>query len=228
MHPKRLTEALFTAAAKHGTTKRTGVVEGVEVDSEGRVTAVRVDGDAMPADVVVVAMGPWSAQAATGLPIPPVYGQKYHSVLMRPERVLSQAVFFQGRGDPEVYPRPDGDVYVTGFPDPPVMVEEIPGEVEVRQDVCDRLVDTIRMVSSEMSTAEVTLSQACHLPITTDGIPMMGLIPTVEGAYIATGHSCWGILNSPATGLAMAELIVEGAATSVDISSFDPLRFFKQ
>ena len=26
----------------------------------------------------------------------------------------------------------------------------------------------------------------------------------VEGAYVAAGHSCWGILNSPATGEAMA------------------------
>ena len=36
--------------------------------------------------------------------------------------MILQAVFFQGLGDPEVYPRPDGDVYVTGFPDPPAEV----------------------------------------------------------------------------------------------------------
>lgn len=61
--------------------------------------------------------------------LPPIYGQKYHAVLMRPERVLSQAVFFQGLGDPEFYPRPDGDVYVCGFPDPPATVTEEPGAV---------------------------------------------------------------------------------------------------
>jgi glycine/D-amino acid oxidase-like deaminating enzyme len=45
-----------------------------------------------------------------------------------------------------------------------------------------------------------------------------------EGAYIATGHSVWGILNAPATGKAMAELIVDGAASTVDLSPFDPGR----
>ena len=56
---------------------------------------------------------------------------------------------------------------------------------------------------------------------------MMGKVPLLEGAYVATGHSCWGILNSPATGAALAELIVDGAASSVDISAFDPARYDK-
>lgn len=40
-----------------------------------------------------------------------------------------QAVFFQGATDPEVYPRPDGTVYVTGFPDNPGPMQEQPGQV---------------------------------------------------------------------------------------------------
>lgn len=50
-------------------------------------------------------------------------------------------------------------------------------------------------------------------------------LPGVEGCYVATGHSCWGILNGPATGEAMAELIVRGSSSSVDLSAFDPARF---
>jgi glycine/D-amino acid oxidase-like deaminating enzyme len=46
----------------------------------------------------------------------------------------------------------------------------------------------------------------------------------VKGAYLATGHSVWGILNAPATGEAMAQLILNGAATSVDLTAFDPGR----
>jgi glycine/D-amino acid oxidase-like deaminating enzyme len=34
----------------------------------------------------------------------------------------------------------------------------------------------------------------------------------------------WGILNAPATGLALAELIAEGVAGSVDLAPFDPAR----
>ena len=41
---------------------------------------------------------------------------------------------------------------------------------------------------------------------------------------MATGHSVWGILNAPATGEAMAELILDGAARTVDLDAFDPGR----
>ena len=102
VHPKHLTEAMFSACAKLvGTVLREGAVKKIQVDEDTRTVAgVHVDfpgsgEEFIPADVVVVAMGPWTSQAAIGLGLPPVYGQKYHSVLMRPERVLSEAVFFQ-------------------------------------------------------------------------------------------------------------------------------------
>jgi glycine/D-amino acid oxidase-like deaminating enzyme len=66
--------------------------------------------------------------------------------------------------------------------------------------------------------------QACYRPVTEDGLPFLGQISDITGAYIATGHSCWGILNAPASGLAMAELIVDGQAHSVDLIPFSPQR----
>ena len=49
-------------------------------------------------------------------------------------------------------------------------------------------------------------------------------MPGVAGAYVATGHGPWGMLNAPATGLALAELMTEGQASSVDLGAFDPAR----
>jgi glycine/D-amino acid oxidase-like deaminating enzyme len=80
-------------------------------------------------------------------------------------------------------------------------------------------------LAQELGTAELLQQQACFLPCTDDGLPVLGGVPGLEGAYVATGHSCWGILNAPASGLAMAELIVDGACRSVDIRAFDPARF---
>jgi glycine/D-amino acid oxidase-like deaminating enzyme len=62
-----------------------------------------------------------------------------------------------------------------------------------------------------LASAKILARQACYRPITRDGLPFIGRVPGVEGAYIATGHSVWGILNAPATGEAMAELISDGA-----------------
>jgi glycine/D-amino acid oxidase-like deaminating enzyme len=69
----------------------------------------------------------------------------------------------------------------------------------------------------------VTRRQACYRPVTDDGLPLIGRVPGLRGAYVATGHGPWGMLNAPATGLALAELIADGAA-SLDLSPFDPAR----
>jgi len=46
-----------------------------------------------------------------------------------------------------------------------------------------------------------------------------------EGACVATGHSIRRILYAPATGAAIAELIIDGASRAVDLRPFDPGRF---
>ena len=79
-------------------------------------------------------------------------------------------------------------------------------------------------LSPALGAARVLASQACHRPVTQDGLPLIGRVPGLEGAYVATGHSVWGILNAPATGEAVAELILDGAARTVDLASFDPAR----
>ncbi|GMH06396.1 hypothetical protein Nepgr_008236 [Nepenthes gracilis] len=45
--------------------------------------------------------------------------------------------------------------------------------------------------------ARVTAEQACFLPCTDDGIPIIGEIPGVKGCFVGTGQSCWGIPNGP-------------------------------
>ena len=50
----------------------------------------------------------------------------------------------------------------------------------------------------------------------------------VSGLVVAAGPSCWGILQGPATGEAVAELLVLGAASHVDLRPFSPGRFNKK
>lgn len=42
---------------------------------------------------------------------------------------------------------------------------------------------------------------------------------------MATGHTCWGIQNSCATGKLMSEFVFEGKAKSAKIDSLDPRQF---
>jgi glycine/D-amino acid oxidase-like deaminating enzyme len=143
--------------------------------------------------------------------------------------VPAEALFLEyqeaGHGwhSPEVVPRPDGTTWVCAIssespvPLDPADVVPDPGAIERLQAICSRL-------SPALGTAKVLASQACHRPVTQDSLPLIGAVPGLAGAYVATGHSVWGILNAPATGEAMAELIVDGASRTVDLAPFDPAR----
>ncbi|MFQ5937029.1 MAG: NAD(P)/FAD-dependent oxidoreductase [Acidiferrobacterales bacterium] len=235
VHPEQFTHALVDAAVEHGATLRIGCVEGISVsDHEHAIRAVIVDGERMPADAVVIAMGPWSDKAAKGLPIPPVGGLKGQSITVRPTRdVPAHALFVEyqtthgEQHSPEIFPRPDGEVYVCGMSDASPVPED-PAQVEVNAHACKRLQEMAANLSSSLIDAKCTRTQACYRPICADALPLLGKIPGVSGAYVATGHNCWGILNAPASGLAMAELIVEGHAKTVDLSPFDPVRLMRR
>ena len=99
-----------------------------------------------------------------------------------------------------------------------------PGLVAPDDGAIDRLKTLCARMSPILASAPVLASQACFRPVTADGLPLIGAVQGARGAYVATGHSVWGILNAPATGEAMAELILDGAARSTNLSPFDPAR----
>ena len=91
-------------------------------------------------------------------------------------------------------------------------------------DAIERLGAMCATISPVLASSRIVARQACYRLVTRDGLPLIGSVPGVADAYVATGHSVWGILNAPATGEAMAELIVDGAAHAVDLKPFNPGR----
>jgi glycine/D-amino acid oxidase-like deaminating enzyme len=74
--------------------------------------------------------------------------------------------------------------------------------------------------SSALRDAELVASAACARPLTVDGVPLIGPVPDAPGVYLATGHASWGILNAPASGRMVAEMILDGESTSLDATPF--------
>ena len=89
----------------------------------------------------------------------------------------------------------------------------------------DRILAIGARFSSVLEAAEVIEQTACLRPLSADDLPIMGAVPGVDGAYVATGHGRKGILLSTASGKAMADLIVEGRTDCIDLTPFDPARF---
>jgi glycine/D-amino acid oxidase-like deaminating enzyme len=232
VNPGKFAAAMMQAAQAQGAELRLGQVTGVvRRKGDTAVAGVELDGEIVEGEAVVIAMGPWSIRAAEWLPLPAVFGLKGHSLVFETGTKLpAEALFLEWREAsgavqaPELFPRADGTTYVCAIssesplPIDPARVAPDAGAIERLQAMCSEL-------SPALATAKILARQACYRPITRDGLPLIGPVAGVEGAYIATGHSVWGILNAPATGEAMAELIVDGTARSIDVRAFDPARF---
>ena len=248
VHPARLTEFLVARAKEQGVdTRFNAQVSGLEFDAN-KVTGVKVvdpnspsaDPETIPATDIVLATGPWTGKLVTTLfpskLMPPhlrgataIDGSRAHSVVIASSNPLSADCLFtemsynDKAAAPELYPRPDGTAYICGASDE-VPLPPTADEVTVDQNKIAALIEQAQVLSPKAphtdAGAQVVEKQACYLPISNrTGNPVLG---GKDGVYIAAGHSCWGITNSPGTGKVMAELILQGKATSADIRALAP------
>jgi glycine/D-amino acid oxidase-like deaminating enzyme len=230
VHPGEFTRAMLRAAERHGATTRIARVTGI-ARRDGRAVGVELGDAIIEGDAVVIAMGPWSILASMWLPLPPVFGLKGHSLVFDTGGAIpAEAAFLEYREPgtgavltPELFPRTDGTTYVCGISGEEALPAD-PARVAPDMGAINRLERMCAAISPVLGSAKILARQACFRPVTRDGLPLIGAVPGVPGAYIATGHSVWGILNAPATGEAMAELIVDGTARTVDLAEFDPAR----
>lgn len=233
VHPYALTHSFLKSS---GATLRKATVTGVDFSKDGQVKKVILDNkEHLEADIIVIAMGPWSSSASAFFPNCPksmfnVHGSRAHSIVLEAQ-VPAEALFTHyidenGRSkEPEIYPRPDGTVYVCGEGDG-VSLPANPGDVTHRPGAGQKLQSVAGAICSALKNAPIRCEQACYLPCSPDGLPILGQLPNYKGAYIATGHGCWGILNAPATGKCMAQLIV-GQVPDIDLGPFSPKRLKK-
>ena len=229
VHPARFTEGLMRGAERHGARLVIGEATGLVRDDGGPVRGVVVDGGTVAADVVVLALGPWSIRAAGWLDLPAVGALKGHSLLFDAPEVPAEALFLEHREadgrvvTPEVFPRADGTVYACAISSESPLPDD-PAEAAPDAGAIERLAAICRTVSPALGPDRIVARQACWRPVTRDGLPLIGPAPGARGAIVATGHGVWGILLAPATGEAVAELVLDGAARTVDLAPFNPAR----
>ena len=231
VHPRMFTLAMMRAAQARGATLRRGRITGIMRQTHGGgARGVEVDGEVTEADAIVVAMGPWSLLAAEWMSLPPVFGQRSPSLVYDTGTdIPAQALFLDYRDESgdvvsvEVFPRADGSTHVTALSDVvPLPVD--PAAVKPEPEAIERLQAIAERLSPVFRADRIIARQACFRPVTEDGLPLIGKIPRTDGIYVATGHNVWGILNAPATGEALAELIADGTAQQIDLTPFDPAR----
>ena len=225
VNPLQFTRTVLETAVAQGAELATGIITGLTFGGpEGALSAVGIDGVDHPADVAVLALGPWTSQAQRWVALPQVFGTKSASIVLGAE-MPPQAVFseFVGanrqRSTIELYPRAGGSVYVSGHPEHGTLPDD-PDEITPTDAACDELHRIAGVHSSALGDAEVIARSACYRPLTVDGVPLIGPVPGAPGVFLATGHASWGILNAPATGRMVSEMILDGDSQSLDATPF--------
>ncbi|KAH0551723.1 hypothetical protein GP486_007057 [Trichoglossum hirsutum] len=218
----------LSAEAGRGTPRRRGGSSGTVRKVSGVTYAPALSTSTLqthPATTVILAAGPWTP---TLLPTLPISAHRAHSIVMQPSpsQPTSAHVLFTSflshPCNPEIYPRPDSSVYACGSTDTAVPLPATTALVAVDPARCADIKTQASAISPALRDAPVTTEQACYLP---GGGPWIGKAPgTGDGVLVAAGHTCWGIMNAPATGKVLAEMVFEGRAKSADVRRLDPAK----
>jgi glycine oxidase len=220
VHARSLARALAQAAAVAGARFLQGrYVRRVTVVA-GRATGVELDGETLSAGTVVLCAGSWSSLVeGGGVPAPIVRPARGQMVAIETRPPLFRHVLVaHGRG--YLVPRADG-VALAGS-----TLEMVGFRKEVTVAGLHDILALARTLCPELGDAPVVETWSNFRPYTPDQLPVIGRTP-VAGLLVATGHHRYGILLTPATAQAIAELVTTGDS-SADIAPFSVSRFTKE
>lgn len=233
--PASLTQAIASAARKHGATIKQGVkVDDFEV-TNGRITKVITSDGEYTADVVVMAAGMWSRElgAKLGMRVP-ACAVEHQYIVTEPLPDVDLVKRLPTLRDPErlVYYKPDagGRLVIGGYEEGtlPFGDKGIPGEF-VRQLLPDNLerFGPLAELAAEVTPIinEVGVRSVINgpIPYSADGDFVMGWAPEVENLMMATGF-LYGIAAGGGAGEMVAEWITDGRP-SLDLWPLDIRRF---
>jgi sarcosine oxidase subunit beta len=222
--PSGLTHGYATLARRAGAEIDLGVeVSSIRLEGGG-VAGVETSAGAIGAPVVVNAAGPWAAElartAGVDLPLEPIPRHvlvtgSFPGVPERRTLVIDAVTSF--------YFHREGAGVLMGMGS----ASERPS-FDLTPDarfVAEELLPTALRVFPPLEAAAVEHSWVGLYEMTPDRLPIIGEAPGVHGLFLANGFSGHGFQHAPVVGRLLAELIVDGAATSVDVSGLGLQRF---
>jgi len=192
-----------------------------------QVRGVVTDHGEIDVPVVVAATGPWARPMfqAAGYDLP--IETEYHQVA-----ILKNAADMKGGGCACIdsvsatYFRSDAqDKFLVGdfYGQRPVDPDNFPQRAS--DESLEELIERACRRVPKLENSEVMRGVTGVYDMTPDCRPLLGEIPGIGGLYVCAGFSGMGFKISPAIGLVMSELVVDGQAKTVDISAFRPGRF---
>ena len=225
--PHTVTLGYLSAARRVGARVRLEV-EVLELTHKKNVWMLSCNGETFRADAVVNAAGPFAGElgrrAGLDLPVLPVRRNVYVTAPLPDYPHPSPLMIDMGTG---VWVRSEGERFIFGLS----KHDEPPGDNQAVD--WDWLEPTLtqalpRFPFLERAGLDARACWAGLYAVTPDHLPILGEMPRAPGFFNACGFSGHGVQHSPATGLTIAEEILDGGARSFDIESFRFERFQKE
>ncbi len=229
--PIATTHGLADAARSRGVEIVEGVTAtGIRVEN-GAVAGVETDlGETISTPTVVDAAGPWGAAVASwvGVDIPIRVTREQDIVLRCSDEALVPRHPVSNGADCIYWRREQGEMLLAGDGHPKEIEYADPDAYDTGHDAAFEEMMAQRLahrLPKFAELAEVVRGYASLYDVTPDWHPVLGRVPEVEGFMCCTGFSGHGFKLGPYTGKLIAEEILDGEATSLDISSLRLDRF---
>lgn len=190
------------------------------VRNQNRVEAIKCGGRTIAADNFLIATGAWSAELSKKIGYSfPITGGKGYSITIESPNIRFKQPLYLGDTRAAITPFHDsvrigGTMEMSGL-DEKMDMRRVDG---IRSAVSHFFKSGLRGTSEKVS--------AGFRPMTPDGLPVIGQVPGLDNAFIATGHSMNGVSMALDTGTIISHLI-SGNAAKIDMNMmpFSPSRF---
>jgi sarcosine oxidase subunit beta len=222
--PSGLTLGYGTAARRAGAEIRLGVeASSIEVEG-GRAVGVTTADGRIAAGAVVDTAGPWAGRVAgsAGITIP-IDPTPRHVLVTAPFEEVPRRRTLVIDAETSFYFHREGEGVLMGMG----AKDERPSFDLSADDrfIAEELLPTAVRVFPALERARISHRWVGLYEMTPDRHPVIGEAPGVAGLYLACGFSGHGFQHAPIVGKLLSELIVDGEAKTVDISSLGLGRF---
>lgn len=160
-------------------------------------------------------VGTWAGMAL------PIRNMKRHIFVTGSVALYSQSFPFTYEYEVEWYIRREGPGVLIGMG----AVESDEEDPRVDWSFLDEVGEHTMHRAPALADAEIKGGWAGLRPMTPDDDPILGEAPHLPGFFNDCGWDGHGVMHAPAGGLLVAELILDGKATSADVGPFRVERF---
>lgn len=227
IRPLQILRGYIEAAQRLGVRFEYGTsVEGLRLNARGGIEALQTNKGDISVGLVVNAAGAWAGalarMAGVELPVTPLRRQV---AVTRPCKLLPPEMPMTIFVEDGFHLRVREESVLLLWPDEARVTDAF--DTRVEDEWLEEVVRRAHERVPCLKAAEIDRERcwAGLYEMSPDRHAILGAVPGVENFYLANGSSGHGVMHAPALGQLLSEIILDGAAATMDVRALRPERF---